>query len=150
MQYAFLGALTLQPIIHFTDWVVGHSHLALFGVFGFWIIGVMTHLLPRLLGATGWWRDSFNAWHFWLTGIGLLIMFIDLVAAGLIQGLMWRDMVQWEATLVASRPYWLLRTVTGVMILAGQVPFALNILMTAIHKGPEGVGAHSAKSVAPV
>jgi cbb3-type cytochrome oxidase subunit 1 len=37
---------------------------------------------------------------------------------------------------VASRPFWLLRTVTGLGIIAGQCAFIWNILMTAVYKGP--------------
>lgn len=134
LQCAFQVTLTFQKIIHFTDWVVGHSHLVMFGVFGFWILGIMTHLLPRLLGATGWYRPSWNAWHFWLTGIGILVMFFDLMIAGLIQGFMWRDLAPWETTIIASTPFWLIRTLSGVMIIIGQFMFVYNILMTAIHK----------------
>jgi cytochrome c oxidase cbb3-type subunit 1 len=135
LQCAFQVTLTFQRIIHFSDWVVGHSHLVMFGVFGFWILGMMTHLLPRVLGAAGWHRPEWNAWHFWLTGIGMLVMFFDLVAAGLIQGFMWRDLVPWERTLTASLPFWHLRTVTGVMILVGQGFFVANVIMTARRRG---------------
>ncbi|MHC5109986.1 MAG: cbb3-type cytochrome c oxidase subunit I [Planctomycetota bacterium] len=136
LQCAFQATLTFQRIIHFTDWVVGHSHLVMFGVFGFWILGMMVHLFPRLLGASGWYSKNLNAWHFWLSGIGMLIMFFDLVAAGLIQGFMWRDLVQWEQTLVASKPFWSLRAIAGTGIIVGQFLFAYNVLMTAIRKGP--------------
>jgi len=136
LQCAFQVSLTFQKIIHFTDWVVGHSHLVMFGVFGFWILGMMTHLLPRLLGATGWYRSSWNEWHFWLTGISMLVMFFDLMIAGLVQGFMWRDLAVWEATLTASAPFWLIRTFSGVAIIVGQFFFISNILMTAVHKHP--------------
>ncbi len=136
LQCAFQATLTFQKIIHFSDWVVGHSHLVMFGVFGFWILGGMTYLFPRVLGASGWWKPSLNIWHFWLTGIGMLIMFFDLVIAGLIQGYMWRNLSQWETTLQASYPFWYLRTITGVMIIAGQLAFTWNVIMTAIVKGP--------------
>lgn len=136
LQCAFQATLTFQRIIHFTDWVVGHSHLVMFGVFGFWILGMMTHLLPRVLGASGWYRPAWNAWHFWLSGVGMLVMFFDLVAAGLLQGFMWRDLVQWEQSVVASSPFWHLRAITGVMIIVGQVIFVCNVIMTAKYKGP--------------
>lgn len=136
LQCAFQVTLTFQRIIHFTDWVVGHSHLVMFGVFGFWILGSMTYLLPRVLGASDWWKPSLNAWHFWLTGIGMLVMFFDLVIAGLIQGFMWRDLAPWEATLQASQPFWFLRTIAGIMMIVGQLLFVWNVLMTAVVKGP--------------
>lgn len=136
LQCAFQTTLTFQQIIHFSDWVVGHSHLVMFGVFGFWILGMMTYLFPRVLGASGWYWPELNAWHFWLTGIGMLIMFFDLVIAGLIQGFMWRDLVQWERTLTASLPFWQIRAFSGVMMIVGQLLFIWNIVMTAVVKGP--------------
>ena len=44
-----------QEFVHFTDWVVGHAHLIMFGTFGFWLIGITTDLWPRLFGKTRWW-----------------------------------------------------------------------------------------------
>ncbi len=134
LQCAFQVTLTFQKIIHFTDWVVGHSHLVMFGVFGFWILGFMTYLFPRLLGAADWYRPSWNAWHFWLTGIGMLVMFFDLVIAGLVQGFLWRDLALWETSVQASRPFWLLRFFSGSAIIVGQLFFFINILMTAVFR----------------
>jgi cbb3-type cytochrome oxidase subunit 1 len=65
----------------------------------------------------------------------MLVMFFDLVAAGLMQGFMWRDLVQWEQTVVASMPFWHLRMITGVMIIVGQIFFVCNVIMTARSKG---------------
>lgn len=151
LQCAFQVTLTFQRIIHFTDWVVGHSHLVMFGVFGFWILGMMTHLLPRLLGAADWYRPSWNAWHFWLTGIGMFVMFVDLVIAGLIQGFQWRELAPWEASLVSSGPFWFVRTITGLMMIAGQMLFVYNVLMTAIHKRmPAPVSAPGEEQFGPI
>ena len=33
LQCAFQTTLTFQALIHFTDWVVGHAHMVMFGVF---------------------------------------------------------------------------------------------------------------------
>ncbi len=134
LQCAFQVTLTFQKIIHFTDWVVGHSHLVMVGVFGFWILGMMVHLMPRLLGAADWHRPVLNGWHFWLTGIGMLVMFLDLVIAGLIQGYQWRDLLPWEASIQASYPFWLVRTIAGTAIIVGQVLFLWNVVLTASRK----------------
>jgi cytochrome c oxidase cbb3-type subunit 1 len=64
----------------------------------------------------------------------MLIMFVDLVIAGLIQGFQWRDLVPWEQSIVASRPFWILRSFTGIMVTVGQVIFICNVVMTAIHR----------------
>lgn len=134
LQCAFQTSMTFQKIIHFTDWVVGHSHLVMFGVFGFWVLGAITYLTPRLLGVADWYRPSWNSWHFWLSAIGMLIMFFDLVIAGLIQGFQWRDLAPWESSLVASMPFWFTRTVSGTMMIVGQFFFAANMVMTARHR----------------
>ncbi|MCG8405922.1 MAG: cbb3-type cytochrome c oxidase subunit I [Phycisphaerales bacterium] len=130
LQCAFQVTLTFQKIIHFTDWVVGHAHLVMFGVFGFWILGILTHLLPRVMKASGWYRPRWNEWHFWLTGIGMLVMFFDLMIAGLIQGFAWRDLAPWEDTITSSVPFWQLRTITGTMIIIGQMLFMANVVLT--------------------
>ena len=50
LQCAFQVTLTFQKVIHFTDWVVGHAHMVMFGVFGFWIFGMFVELWPRVVG----------------------------------------------------------------------------------------------------
>ena len=136
LQCAFQTTLYFQQIIHFTDWVVGHAHLVMYGVFGFWIIGMMTYLFPRLLGASDWYSPRLNSWHFWITSISMLVMFVDLMSAGLVQGFQWRDLAPWEDSLVASRPFWILRAITGTGMLIGMGIFAFNVWMTARHGGP--------------
>ena len=49
LQCAVQVTFTFQALIHFTDWVVGHAHLVMFGVFTLWLFGMMTYLFPRLL-----------------------------------------------------------------------------------------------------
>ena len=44
---ALQTTLTFQALIHFSDWVVGHAHLVMFGVFSMWLFGIMTYLIPR-------------------------------------------------------------------------------------------------------
>ena len=69
-QCAFQTTLTFQRLIHFTDWVVAHAHLVMFGVFSFWIIGMMVYLWPKLVGAP-WWSDRLNSWAYWIMTISL-------------------------------------------------------------------------------
>ncbi len=130
LQCAFQTTLPFQRIIHFSDWVVGHAHLVMFGVFGFWLLGIMVHLFPRLVGAKGWYSDRLNSWQYWLTALGTLVMFLDLLVAGLVQGFLWRDLAPWEQSLIASMPFWFLRSVSGMAILIGSFLFFWNVWMT--------------------
>jgi cytochrome c oxidase cbb3-type subunit 1 len=129
LQCAMQVTLTFQALIHFTDWVVGHAHLVMFGVFGFWILGTMTYLYPRLL-KTDWYSLRLAEWHYWLSTGGMLVMFTALVLAGIFQGFSWSSLAPWEDSLDISRPYWWLRLVSGLAIIAGQICFAVNIYET--------------------
>lgn len=137
LQCAFQVTLTLQQVIHFTDWVVAHAHLVMLGVFGFWLMGVVTYLWPKVTGKE-WWSLRLNAWHYWLSTIGTLLMFSDLTVAGLIQGFSWKALQPWESSIVGSFPYWLVRTFSGSMIAFGMVLWAYNMYRTA--KNPIKIG----------
>ena len=67
-------------------------------------------------------------------GISMLVMFVDLMTAGLIQGFQWRDLAPWEDSLTASRPFWILRTISGTGMLIGMFLFCYNVWMTARHR----------------
>ncbi len=130
LQCAFQTTLTFQKIIHFTDWVVAHAHLVMFGVFSFWIFGIIVHLWPKLTGRQ-WASRRLNEWHYWLSMIGLVIMFFDLTIAGLVQGFSWKALSPWEESIVASIPFWWVRAFSGVMISAGALCLVSNIALTA-------------------
>jgi cytochrome c oxidase cbb3-type subunit 1 len=129
LQCALQATLTFQQLIHFTDWVVGHAHLVMFGVFGFWILGAMTYLFPRLLGRD-WYSRELAEWHFWLSAGGMLVMFVDLVLAGLFQGFYWGSLRLWDDSVTVSLPFWWVRLVAGLAIIVGQVCFGWNLYKT--------------------
>jgi cytochrome c oxidase cbb3-type subunit 1 len=130
LQCAYQTTLSAQKIIHFTDWVVGHSHLVMFGVFGFWVLGMIEYLWPRLTGRE-WLEPKWNYLAYWLTTLGMLVMFFTLVAAGLMQGFLWKELAPWEASVVSSVPFWWVRTISGTAIVVGVVMIATNMLLTA-------------------
>jgi cbb3-type cytochrome oxidase subunit 1 len=57
-------------------------------------------------------------------------MFLDLTAAGVVEGFMWRDLAQWEKSIIAAMPFWHLRTIAGTMIVTGQLMQAYNLWAT--------------------
>jgi cytochrome c oxidase cbb3-type subunit 1 len=129
-QCAFQVTLTFQQVIHFTDWVVGHAHLVMFGVFSFWIFGMIEHLWPKLTG-NEWRSPALRSWSFWLTAIGLGTMFLTLTASGLIEGFLAMQLAPRESILQAVRPFWIVRTITGTMIIAGFGCLVTNMILTA-------------------
>jgi cytochrome c oxidase cbb3-type subunit 1 len=130
LQCAFQTTLTFQRLIHFTDWVVAHAHLVMFGVFSFWIMGMVVYLWPKLTGFA-WWSDRLNQLNYWFSTIGLIVMFLDLTIAGVVQGYLWQNLSPWERSLTASMPFWHLRTIAGLLIISGQLMQVYNMWMTA-------------------
>jgi cytochrome c oxidase cbb3-type subunit 1 len=129
LQCSLQVTLTFQALIHFTDWVVGHAHLVMFGVFSMWIMGMMTYLIPRLF-KTEWYSRRLCEWHFWLSAMGILLMACDLILAGLFQGAFWAAMYPWEASIDVLFPFWVVRVWAGLAMFGGVAVFAYNIYKT--------------------
>jgi len=136
-QCALQTTLTFQQLIHFTDWVVGHAHLVMFGVFSFWIMGIMTFLFPRLLGVN-WYSENLVSQHYWWSTVGILVMFLDLTFAGLFQGWSWMGMQPWQHSIDASMPFWWIRLAAGLGIIWGQGCFYFNLYKTYQLAGRKG------------
>ncbi|MCB0405199.1 MAG: cbb3-type cytochrome c oxidase subunit I [Bdellovibrionales bacterium] len=148
IQCAVQVTLSAQTIIHFTDWVVGHAHFVLLGVFSFWITGWMYYLLPRIWGVP-WYSNTLARWHFWLLAIGVSIMQIDLLAAGVVQGLMWKSLSPFIDSVAASMPFWWTRTLSGIAILVGEGCFLTNFYLTwQESRGPRAQAAMGVEATA--
>ena len=107
-QCALQVTMTFQKLIHFTDWVVGHAHLVMFGVFSQWIFGFMTYLCHVCLGGPGtagssvsgtsgcppWASSSCSSTLAWLACF---------------KGFYWAAMQPWEAMLNNAQPFWITR-----------------------------------------
>lgn len=128
-QCALQVTMTFQKLIHFTDWVVGHAHLVMFGVFSLWIFGMMTYLFPRLIGRD-WYSKRLCEIHYWTSAVGVFVMFLDLTLAGIFQGFYWASLQPWDVSVTGSQPFWIVRVFAGLAIAAGFVCFLYNLFMT--------------------
>ena len=129
LQCALQVTLTFQKLIHFTDWVVGHAHLVMFGVFSMWLFGIMTYFFPRLMDRP-WYSHRLCEWHFWLSAGGVLVMFFDLGLAGVFQGYYWAALMPWDESVAGSQPFWITRVFAGLFMFAGLLVFLYNLWMT--------------------
>ena len=139
---------SIQEPTHFTDFVISHSHLTVFGTFVIWAIGGTLYVWPKIHGRE-LWSFKMGNWSFWLITMGLSIMALDLSAAGLQQGYMWMAGIEWMDSLVSMLPYWLVRTLAGITMDLGMTLLVLNLMMTTLTK-PESapVGAVTAGGAA--
>ena len=148
-QCALQVTLTFQSLIHFTDWVVGHAHLVMFGVFSQWIYGYMTYLIPRLLDRP-WYSQRLCVWHYWLSVSGIVVMFLDLTLAGIFQGYYWASLQPWDVSTDGSQPFWILRIFAGLAMFAGLLCFLVNIYRTARSPAPSAGSLSPTGAVAGV
>ena len=130
-QCALQVTLTFQQLIHFTDWVVGHAHLVMFGVFSMWLFGIMTYLIPRLVKRE-WYSQKLVEWHYWLSTVGVFVMFLDLGLAGMFQGYWWASLQMWDVSVDGSYPFWMVRLVAGLAMFAGLLCFMVNLYRTLL------------------
>jgi cytochrome c oxidase cbb3-type subunit I/II len=137
MQGSLQALMPVNRFVHFSDWVIGHSHLAMIGFASFTVIGGMLHAWERTPGL----RYNANAanWGFWLLTVGLGVMVVDLTAAGLMQGHVWQSDAPWIESVRVSQPYWLVRTLSGGSILLGFVALVLSLTT-----GPRGYAVPAA------
>src|SRR3989475_4502676 len=85
---------SLQEPTHFTDFVVAHSHLTIFGTFVIWAIAGALYVWPRITASAPWSLALGNG-AFWLITAGITAMFVVLVTQGLIQGVMLMRGAEW-------------------------------------------------------
>ncbi|AJZ56415.1 cytochrome C and Quinol oxidase polypeptide I family protein (plasmid) [Paraburkholderia fungorum] len=117
VQGSVQALMPVQRVIHFTDWVIGHSHLAMLGFATFVSMAGILHAWQRTPGAR--YHDGLANAGFWLLLTGLVLMVGDLTIAGLVQGNLWAQSVPWMDSVRASMPYWWIRVVSAVPVLAG-------------------------------
>lgn len=132
VQGALQATAPVQTITHFTDWIIGHAHLALAGFGTFLMIGAIVDFWPKVTGA----RLSWNLINggFWLLFTGLFIMVVDLSAAGLVQGVLWDEGAPWIASVTASSTFWWVRFLSGLLFVA-----AFAVLLYALVRADKSV-----------
>jgi cbb3-type cytochrome oxidase subunit 1/cbb3-type cytochrome oxidase cytochrome c subunit/cytochrome c5 len=136
VQGGMQAQMSLQRAVHFTDWVVAHSHLAMLGFASFAAIGGLIHAWQRIPWAR--YNAAALSWAYSLLTIGIIAMFVDLTIAGLVQAELWLEGAPWLDSVRDSRPYWIVRTFSGLILTAGFVAVLIGLTT-----GPRGAGAQA-------
>lgn len=122
-------------LIHFTNWIVGHAHLALLGTMSFWAMGAISYIIPVTLKRR-MYSPGLAEVQFWLVTAGFLLMMISLQVGGLIQGAMWLNGDTVYQTLPAIKPFLVVRSVAGALIVLSGIIQAWNIYKTVTASQP--------------
>ncbi len=136
---------SVNALSHYTDWTIGHVHSGALGWVAMVSFGALYHMIPRLWGTTIHSVGLINL-HFWLSTIGVVIYITAMWISGIMQGLMWRAYDQFgnltysfAETVEAMHPYYLIRTLGGVVFLLGALVMVYNVVMT-IRNAPAPTG----------
>jgi cytochrome c oxidase cbb3-type subunit I len=134
-QGSFMALRPLSAITHFTDFTIGHSHLALFGFATMFAYAGLYYAVPRI-----WKRPLYSEaiadWSFWLSFIGVTVYVTSMSIAGYYQGVLWADpSIPFIDTVTKMIPFWHARAGGGGLMVMGMILVAFNVYKTATVKG---------------
>jgi cbb3-type cytochrome oxidase subunit 1 len=136
IQGSVQAQMSVNQTVHFSDWVVGHSHLAMLGFATFAAAGGLVHVWQRIPWA--YYNARALEWSYWLLFAGVILMVTDLTIAGLVEARLWQSAAPWLDSVRAAKPYWLVRTGSAIPIAAGFV-----MLLAGLTTGRRGAGLES-------
>ena len=129
---------SVNALSHYTDWTIGHVHSGALGWVALLIFGMAYWLVPRMWNTKLHSVGMANA-HFWLALVGILFYIVTMWAAGVTQGLMWKEftadaMLAYPAfieTVTKLEPYYWGRALGGLLFLVGALLCCWNLYLTA-------------------
>ncbi|TWX73363.1 cytochrome-c oxidase, cbb3-type subunit I [Colwellia sp. C1TZA3] len=132
---------SVNALSHYTDWTIGHVHSGALGWVAMVTIGAMYHLIPILFNQGRMYSTRLINVHFWLHTSGIVLYIVAMWISGVMQGLMWRAVntdgtltYSFVESLVASKPFYFMRFVGGVLVVAGFLLMAYNMYKTVYAK----------------
>lgn len=132
-----LSIKAVNSLAHYTDWIVGHAHAGALGWNGFVAFGILYYLVPKLWN-TKLHSTKLATTHFWLGLSGVILYYVSMVAAGITQGLMWRDIdpqghlvyPDFVETVRAIQPLFWVRLISGLLYYTGFILMIKNLWAT--------------------
>ncbi|MBC7997810.1 MAG: cbb3-type cytochrome c oxidase subunit I, partial [Leptolyngbya sp.] len=124
LQGSMQSLLPVNKLTHFSDWVIGHSHLAMLGFATFTAIGGMSHVWQRIPNAR--FNNRMLSHTYWLLLIGLFLMVSSLTIAGLVEARLWESALPWLDSVRSAKHYWMIRSSAAIPLLSGFICLVLT------------------------
>jgi cytochrome c oxidase cbb3-type subunit 1 len=128
---------SVNSLSHYTDWTIGHVHAGALGWNGMITFAALYYMAPRLWGRARLYSLRLVNWHFWLATLGIVLYAAAMWAAGIMQGLMWREygadgylVYAFSEVVSAMHPMYLIRATGGLLYLAGMLIMVWNVAQT--------------------
>jgi cytochrome c oxidase cbb3-type subunit 1 len=129
----------VQEVVHFTHYTIGHAHLGVYAFLTMILFGAMYYITPRV-ARWDWPRPAWIKVHFWLSAAGVLLYVCALCWVGYLQGRALNNpTVPFVDIVQLTRPYLTLRSLSGILMLAGHVIFAALFAQVLYRMGPRRV-----------
>jgi len=132
---------SVNALSHYTDWTIGHVHSGALGWVAMISIGAMYHLIPILFNQGRMYSIRLINIHFWMHTTGIVLYIVAMWISGVMQGLMWRAVnadgtltYSFVESLTASYPFYFIRFVGGVLVVAGFGLMIFNMVKTIYAK----------------
>lgn len=133
-----LSLKNVNSLSHFTDWTIAHVHIGGLGWNGMLTFGMLYFLFPILFKRELYSKKLANI-HFWIATLGILLWAIPMYWAGFSQGLMWQEFnpdgtltnADFLKTVEALRPFYIMRSLGGLIYIMGAILMGYNLLKTA-------------------
>lgn len=146
VQGSLMALRNVNEITSKTDWIIGHSHISLYGTFTFFAIAGIYYAIPSIVKKPLWSKKLADL-HFTFNIWGSIPFMFSLWIGGFLQGMMWASWAEGSTyaefqsqlaqlpfleTVAEMRIWWILRGIGGLMILFGNLFFVVNIFNTVL------------------
>lgn len=119
---------SVQKPTHFTDFVIAHSHATVFGAYVVFVLAACYYVWPKVTGSR--FHVATAQWSSWMIMAGISSMIFILTVQGLIQGTELMAGAEFVDSLVTMKPYWFIRTLTGITMDIGISLVGINLLLS--------------------
>jgi cbb3-type cytochrome c oxidase subunit I len=133
IQGTFQALRDMNLYLHYSQWPVMHSHLALYGSFGITIMGIMFWLIPKITEKPLWSKKLMDI-TWWVTLLGFTVFMAGMMLAGLVANADWYTHMTIVQTLPTLTPYFIVRAIGGGIVVVSAFLFAIDIIITILSK----------------
>jgi cytochrome c oxidase cbb3-type subunit I len=146
VQGPLMALRNVNEITSKTDWVIGHSHVSLYGTFTFFALAGIYQAIP-VMTKKPLWSEKLANWHFSLNLLGSVPFMLSIWIGGFWQGMEWATWADGSSyaefhhnltvlpfleTVADMYPFWVWRGIGGIIVLIANILFVVNIFNTIV------------------
>jgi cytochrome c oxidase cbb3-type subunit 1 len=146
IQGPLMALRNVNEITSKTDWIIGHSHISLYGTFTFFAFAGIYQAIP-VMTQKPLWSTRLADWHFTLNLIGSVPFMLSIWIGGFWQGMQWATWADGNSyaqfhhnftqlsfidTISSMYPFWVWRSIGGIIVLFANTLFAVNVFNTIV------------------